>query len=150
MQYRTIDGRCNNLAHPTWGASYTGFRRILRPQYENGFSTPIGWNVGEKRYFGQAKPSARAISSNLISTPQVIDDDTISHMAMQWGQWIDHDFDHALPAVSSESWGGLDCKKSCDNAAPCFPIPVPPDDPRVQNRRCIDFVRTSAVCGKLT
>lgn len=71
-------------------------------------------------------------------------------MVMQWGQWIDHDFDHALPAVSSESWGGIDCKKSCDNAAPCFPMEVPPGDYRIKNRRCIDFFRTSAVCGSLS
>lgn len=68
-------------------------------------------------------------------------------MVMQWGQFLDHDLDHALPAVSSESWDGIDCKKSCDNAAPCFPMDVPRNDPRVNNRRCIDFIRTSAVCG---
>jgi len=68
-------------------------------------------------------------------------------MVMQWGQFLDHDLDHALPSVSSESWDGIDCKKSCDNAAPCFPMEVPRDDPRIGNRRCIDFIRTSAVCG---
>lgn len=68
-------------------------------------------------------------------------------MVMQWGQFLDHDLDHALPSVSSESWDGIDCKKSCDNAAPCFPMEVPPGDHRVTNRRCIDFIRTSAVCG---
>nr|CAD7262724.1 unnamed protein product [Timema shepardi] len=41
-KYRAIDGTCNNLQHPMWGASLTGFRRILKPIYENGFSTPIG------------------------------------------------------------------------------------------------------------
>lgn len=66
---------------------------------------------------------------------------------MQWGQFLDHDLDHATPSVSSESWEGIDCKKSCEYAAPCFPIDVPPNDPRVNNRRCIDFVRSSAVCG---
>ncbi|KAG8309246.1 hypothetical protein J6590_090756, partial [Homalodisca vitripennis] len=40
-KYRTIDGTCNNLQHPRRGASLTGFRRILKPIYENGFSTPI-------------------------------------------------------------------------------------------------------------
>lgn len=41
-KYRTIDGTCNNMQHPRWGASLTGFRRLLRPIYENGFSTPVG------------------------------------------------------------------------------------------------------------
>ncbi|KOC63131.1 Peroxidasin [Habropoda laboriosa] len=145
-KYRSIDGNCNNLRHPTWGSSYTGFRRVLQPIYENGFSTPVGWEKG-RRYYGYPKPAARLISTTLISTHNITSDDRITHMVMQWGQFLDHDMDHSLPAVSSESWGGIDCKKSCDNAAPCFPMEVPPGDPRVDNRRCIDFIRTSAVCG---
>lgn len=145
-KYRTIDGRCNNLRNPTWGSSYTGFRRILQPIYENGFSIPVGWEK-DRLYYGYPKPAARLVSTTLISTHNITSDDEITHMVMQWGQFLDHDLDHALPSVSSESWDGIDCKKSCDNAAPCFPMEVPPDDPRVTNRRCIDFVRTSAVCG---
>lgn len=145
-RYRSIDGVCNNLQHPTWGASYTGFRRLLKPIYEDGFSTPIGWNK-ELKYFGYPKPSSRYISTHLIKTEEITSDKEITHIVMQWGQFLDHDLDHALPSVSSESWDGIDCKKSCDHAAPCYPIDIPPGDPRVTNRRCIDFVRTSAVCG---
>ncbi|XP_015185112.1 PREDICTED: peroxidasin [Polistes dominula] len=145
-KYRSIDGSCNNLRHPTWGSSYTGFRRILQPIYENGFSMPIGWQK-DRRYYGYPKPAARLVSTTLISTNEITSDDRITHMVMQWGQFVDHDLDHALPSVSSESWDGIDCKKSCENAAPCFPMEVPPGDPRINNRRCIDFVRTSAVCG---
>ncbi|XP_011499674.1 PREDICTED: peroxidasin [Ceratosolen solmsi marchali] len=145
-RYRTLSGKCNNLANPIWGSSYTSFRRILKPMYENGFSQPIGWDK-TRRYYGYPKPAARLISTSIIGTEDVSPDSSITHMVMQWGQWIDHDFDHALPAVSSESWGGINCKKSCDNRAPCFPMEVPPNDPRIKNRRCIDFLRTSAVCG---
>lgn len=145
-KYRTIDGSCNNPRHPTWGSSHTGFRRVLQPIYENGFSTPVGWQK-ERRYYGYPKPAARLVSTTLISTHDITSDHQITHMVMQWGQFLDHDLDHALPSVSSESWDGIDCKKSCDNAAPCFPMEVPPGDPRVNNRRCIDFIRTSAVCG---
>ncbi|KAL7298226.1 hypothetical protein TKK_0009216 [Trichogramma kaykai] len=145
-RYRSFDGRCNNLENPTWGASYTGFRRLLKPVYENGFSQPVGWD-SDRLYHGFPKPAARLVSTELISTEPTTEDAQITHMVMQWGQWLDHDLDHALPAVSSESWGGIDCKKTCDNAAPCFPMQVPPNDPRIKNRRCIDFFRTSAVCG---
>lgn len=145
-KYRTADGMCNNLQHPTWGASLTGFRRVLKPIYENGFSTPIGWDKTLK-YYGFHKPSSRLVSTTLISTKKITPDDKITHMVMQWGQFLDHDLDHALPSVSSESWDGIDCKKSCDYAAPCYPMDIPPGDPRVQNRRCIDFIRTSSICG---
>ncbi|KAJ2954273.1 hypothetical protein O0L34_g2524 [Tuta absoluta] len=145
-KYRSIDGSCNNFAQPMWGASYTGFRRILFPVYENGFSEPVGWNK-DMKYNGFALPSARLVSTSIISTKEITEDIQITHMAMQWGQWLDHDLDHSLPPVSAQSWDGVDCKKTCDYAAPCFPIDVPPNDPRVNNRRCIDFIRTSSVCG---
>ncbi|XP_044733835.1 peroxidasin isoform X3 [Chrysoperla carnea] len=145
-KYRSFTGTCNNLQNPTWGASNTGFRRILKPIYENGFSTPIGWNKGIK-YYGFEKPSARLVSTTVISTDKISLDEYNSHMLMQWGQFLDHDLDHATPSVSSESWDGIDCKKSCDYAAPCYPMEVPPNDPRIKNRRCIDFIRSSAVCG---
>ncbi|CAH0746151.1 unnamed protein product [Diatraea saccharalis] len=145
-KYRSIDGSCNNFVHPTWGASLTGFRRILFAIYENGFSQPLGWNR-DRKYNGFTLPPARLISTEIITTTEISQDEKLTHMVMQWGQWLDHDLDHALPSVSSQTWDGVDCKKTCDYAAPCFPIDVPADDPRVTNRRCIDFIRTSAVCG---
>lgn len=39
---RSIDGTCNNLWKPLWGASMTPFRRNLQPQYEDFLSHPIG------------------------------------------------------------------------------------------------------------
>lgn len=145
-KYRTIDGSCNNLQNPLWGSSLSAFRRLLPPMYENGFNSPIGWNKG-RMYNGFPLPSARLVSTSLISTEEIEQDSRITHMVMQWGQFLDHDLDHALPAVSSESWDGIDCKKSCDFSPPCYPIEVPEGDPRVTNRRCIDFVRSSSTCG---
>ncbi|PSN40372.1 Peroxidasin, partial [Blattella germanica] len=145
-KYRSIDGTCNNLQHPMWGASLTAFRRVLKPMYENGFSMPIGWKKSTK-YFGFHKPSARLVSTRLVSTKDITPDERITHMVMQWGQFLDHDLDHAIPSVSSESWDGIDCKRSCEYAPPCYPIEVPPNDPRITNRRCIDFFRSSAICG---
>lgn len=148
-KYRSLDGSCNNFAHPMWGTSLSGFRRILYPIYENGFSQPIGWNK-DLKYNGFTLPSARLISTAIITTTEITQDIEITHMTMQWGQWLDHDLDHALPPVSSQTWDGVDCKKTCDYAPPCFPIDVPLNDPRVNNRRCIDFIRTSSVCGSGT
>ncbi|KAH8305592.1 hypothetical protein KR059_002341 [Drosophila kikkawai] len=145
-RYRSIDGTCNNLQHPTWGASLTAFRRLAPPIYENGFSMPVGWTKG-MLYSGHAKPSARLVSTSIVATKEITPDARITHMVMQWGQFLDHDLDHAIPSVSSESWDGIDCKKSCEMAPPCYPIEVPPNDPRVRNRRCIDVVRSSAICG---
>ncbi|XP_052896954.1 peroxidasin isoform X1 [Anopheles moucheti] len=145
-KYRSLDGTCNNYEHPAWGSSLTGFQRLLPPVYENGFNSPVGWNRSAV-YNGFQPPSARLVSTSLISTSTITPDARITHMVMQWGQFLDHDLDHAIPSVTSESWDGVDCKKTCEYAAPCYPIDIPPGDPRINNRRCIDFVRSSAVCG---
>lgn len=146
FDFRSIDGSCNNLRKPVWGTSLSPFRRLLPPIYENGFSQPVGWNKNIK-YNGHHLPSARLISTTVISTVEITEDSRITHMVMQWGQWLDHDLDHALPSISSQTWDGVDCKKTCEYAAPCFPIDVPEGDRRIKDRRCIDFIRTSAVCG---
>lgn len=41
-RYRTMDGTCNNLQNPTWGAANTAFNRLLPAIYENGFNAPVG------------------------------------------------------------------------------------------------------------
>uniref|UniRef100_A0A4D5R9E2 Peroxidasin n=1 Tax=Scolopendra viridis TaxID=118503 RepID=A0A4D5R9E2_SCOVI len=147
-RYRTIDGTCNNLQHPMWGASETSFYRLLKPEYENGFNTPIGWSRTNSLYHGFAKPSARLVSTRFISTEDITPDDDYSHMLMQWGQFLDHDLDLAPPTISSESFvDGEDCSQSCDYAAPCFPIEIPTNDPRIQTQRCMEFTRSSPVCG---
>lgn len=62
-KYRSIDGRCNNLQHPTWGSSLTGFRRLLKPIYEDGFGKPVGWEKG-RLYNGFPKPSSRKVTTH--------------------------------------------------------------------------------------
>ena len=68
--FRTFDGTCNNYGRPLQGASLTAFRRLLPPQYENGFNTPVGWDA-TRLYNGLPKPSARHISNTLIASAKV-------------------------------------------------------------------------------
>lgn len=144
-KYRTFDGTCNNLLNPMWGASLTPFKRLLSPVYENGFNTPVGWHETE------GKPSARLVSTQLISSKNVTDDEQFTHMLMQWGQFLDHDIDFIVSSLSTLRFSdGLDCTKqysSCDNQPPCFPIPVPENDHRIKGHGCMQFTRSSAVCG---
>ncbi|KAL3249344.1 hypothetical protein MRX96_056063 [Rhipicephalus microplus] len=138
-RFRTYDGTCNNLRHPMWGASLTPFERLLPAEYENGFNTPVGWTA-EKPVNGHPLPLARAVSTGLVSTEVVEGDSEHSHMLMQWGQFLDHDMDFSMPAISHERFiDTVDCADSCDN--------VPADDRRVRGHRCIEFVRSSTACG---
>uniref|UniRef100_T1IXZ7 Peroxidase n=1 Tax=Strigamia maritima TaxID=126957 RepID=T1IXZ7_STRMM len=145
-RYRTFDGTCNNLQHPMWAASETPFLRILQPIYENGFNIPVAWS--DNLYHGHPKPSPRLVSMQVISTDEITPDDEYSHMLMQWGQFLDHDLDLAPPTISSERFvDGEDCSQSCDNSPPCFPIQIPSSDPRSLSQRCMEFTRSSAICG---
>ncbi|CAL1540332.1 unnamed protein product [Lymnaea stagnalis] len=147
-RYRTLDGTCNNYHHPTWGAANIAFDRLLPPIYENGFNSPVGWNR-HKLYRGTHLPSPRLVSSLLMSADdQIINDDTFTHMLMQWGQFLDHDMDLAPQAVSYARFSdGRNCNETCENTNPCFPIPVPASDPRIREHACLGFTRSSATCN---
>ncbi|XP_046346605.2 peroxidasin-like isoform X1 [Haliotis rufescens] len=145
-KYRTLDGTCNNFNQPDWGASNKAFLRLLEPIYENGFNTPVGW-VRSRRYNGQQLPSPRLISSLMMSTSHVTEDEDYTHMLMQWGQFMDHDMSLAPQSVSFARFSdGRRCNESCENISPCFPIPVPNSDGRVHTR-CLGFSRSSATCN---
>ena len=52
-------------------------------------------------------------------------------MVMQWGQFLDHDIDHSMEAISRETFeNGITCSSTCDYSTPCFPIEIPDDDNR--------------------
>lgn len=141
QNYRTYDGSCNNYNHPMWGASLTPFSRLLIPNYENGFNTPYGWSKTKL-------PSARKVSLSLISSVKVTSDVEYTHMLMQWGQFLDHDMDFTVTSPSSLRFNdGLSCKDTCENEQPCFPIKIEEDDPRIKRYQCMEFTRSSAVCG---
>ncbi|XP_054710141.1 peroxidasin-like [Uloborus diversus] len=146
-KYRSYDGSCNNFNNPRWGSSLTPFVRLLPAQYENGFNSPIGWSR-TRLYNGFPKPSSRLLSTRIVSADSVSQDSEFTHMLMQWGQFLDHDLDFSMPSISRAQFvDGIDCATSCETATPCFPIEIPPDDRRITAHRCMEFVRSSAVCG---
>jgi len=63
---RTLTAECNNLEHPYWGASNTPFARWLPAQYENGISTPTGWEAN-KKYNGYTLPMVRKVSNDVMN-----------------------------------------------------------------------------------
>ncbi|XP_027629631.1 peroxidasin homolog isoform X1 [Tupaia chinensis] len=148
QKYRTHDGTCNNLQHPAWGASLTAFERLLKPAYDNGLNTPRG--VDPRRlHHGHPLPAPRLVSTVLMGTEAVSPDTHFTHMLMQWGQFLDHDLDSTVVALSQARFSdGQHCSTTCSNDPPCFSVAIPPDDPRARSgARCMFFVRSSPVCG---
>ena len=102
-------------------------------------------------YNGHYLPSARTVSMELISTHEITPDERNTHMLMQWGQFQDHDLDFMPMAVGNARFSdGRHCNDTCENQSPCFPIMVPPGDPRIKRHRCIGVTRSSAICGSGT
>ncbi|TFJ99392.1 nuclear cap-binding protein subunit 1 [Platysternon megacephalum] len=92
----------------------------------------------------------RAVSNQIVRFPtdQLVLDQNRALIFMQWGQFIDHDMDFgpATPATVTFS-SRVDCETSCAKEPPCFPIKIPPNDPRIKNQSdCIPFTRSAPAC----
>ena len=151
---RTADGTCNNLANPTQGASFTAFARILPPRYEDGVSQLRGCiqsktdGIFHNGPFGPPNPSARLISTTIVrDRPE--NESELSHLVMQWGQFIDHDIDLSV------EFQNVTCDLvNCECTDICAPVRVPKDDQTfgtgtARNGSCLWFVRTVPACPKI-
>ena len=141
-KHRTANGVCNNQQYPLFGAARTPFRRLILPQYEDGISQLRGTMQSQENGifmgpFAPPNPSARLVSLNVVQDRPETEED-ISHLVMQWGQFVDHDLD-----LSPEF--ALDCN-GCTSDAICVPIQVPGNDPSFSSDRCLRFARTIPTC----
>ncbi|XP_075052893.1 myeloperoxidase-like [Mixophyes fleayi] len=147
--YRTITGECNNRRNPSLGASNTGFTRLLPAEYEDGLSVPRGWTEN-RRINGFRLPLAREVSNRIVRFPteNITLDNGRALIFMQWGQWTDHDLDLSPETPAHSTFlKGVNCDESCAREPPCFPLRIPPNDPRFTNRSdCIPLFRSSPVC----
>ncbi|NXG75933.1 PERM Myeloperoxidase, partial [Baryphthengus martii] len=147
--YRTITGECNNRRNPSLGASNRALVRWLPAEYEDGMSVPHGWTEG-KRFSGFPFPLVRKVSNKIVRFPpeQLKMDQQRSLMFMLWGQFVDHDLDLSPDTPARVTFSGnVDCRTSCVKQPPCFPIKIPPNDPRIKNTSdCLPFFRSAPAC----
>jgi len=87
MNYRTIDGRNNNLTHTEWGAAPVRMPRIVPAHYGDGISSPAG----------ATRPNPREISNALFAQKELLAEPIgLSDFTWVFGQFLDHDFALAL------------------------------------------------------
>ena len=104
-RYRDLEGRCNNLENPHWGASLVAHSRFLPAAFTDGISAP------RISVLGKELPSARLVSrmtqkynfhdsfyswSNCQVSAHVHRDDgfhdhALTFLFVAWGQFTDHD-----------------------------------------------------------
>ncbi|XP_076311583.1 salivary peroxidase/catechol oxidase-like [Tachypleus tridentatus] len=142
-KYRSLDGSCNNLLNPTWGKSFTGFVRLLQPDYADGLGNPrIASDCGPL-------PSARLVSVTTSRDVNIPDRD-LTLLIMQFAQFLDHDLSLASLTRGSNGSGIVCCepefleKPELRHPA-CFEISIPEDDPFFSRYRetCMEFVRSA-------
>ncbi|KAJ7385166.1 heme peroxidase [Desmophyllum pertusum] len=116
-RYRSIDGTCNNLENPKWGAALSAFERIEFPDYADGLSEP------RKSHSNKPLPNARDVSRKVHGSGADgthPDSKTLSHLVMVWGSFSNHDMTLALAT-------GINCE--LDNTDPeCVNVKIPDDD----------------------
>lgn len=138
--YRTADGSCNNLDNPTWGKTFSCYRRLLPADYADG--------VSEIRRADDRGPlpQPRYLSTKLFGDA---DKEAINYtnMVTQFGEFLSHGLIRT-PMTTTETKGMINC---CPITVPqhpaCLPIPIPRDDPFFSKFgiTCLNFVR-SAKC----
>ena len=104
--FRTIDGTCNNLNNPTFGAAETGFFRLLPALYfdAEGLEEPAGV-PDQPNTPDLPNPSFVTDEYIVIQAKSQQNPDGITHMFMQWGQFLDHDL-----TLAPESENGDVCE----------------------------------------
>ena len=126
--FRTIDGTCNNLQNPTFGAVNTQFNRLIAADYGDSISTPRLATCGKEL------PNARDVSrfvhgSNKDRTNE--NSTLLTHLTMNFGQFMDHDTTLAKPQ-------GLNCEPPTTNPE-CINIEIPEDDATFRERE-VDII----------
>uniref|UniRef100_A0A452QKX8 Myeloperoxidase n=1 Tax=Ursus americanus TaxID=9643 RepID=A0A452QKX8_URSAM len=133
-KYRTITGRCNN--------------RWRRDRVHASGGNLLRWP--RMPHTDLSPHQVRAVSNQIVRFPseRLTSDRGRALMFMQWGQFIDHDLDFSPESPARVAFtAGVDCEKTCAQLPPCFPIKIPPNDPRIRNQRdCIPFFRSAPAC----
>ncbi|KYN35083.1 Chorion peroxidase, partial [Trachymyrmex septentrionalis] len=144
LKYRTSDGSCNNLQNLWWGSAMSIMQRFLSPEYHDGVQSI------RKSKNGRPLPSARDITS-LIHENKDVPLASVTHMLMQWGQFIDHDltatgqskgFNGTVPQCCLQ--GGIGFQPPEFMHPECLPIAVNSRDNFYGplGVRCLEFLRS--------
>ena len=126
--FRTIDGTCNNLRNPSFGAINTQFNRIIPADYGDGISTlrraSCGRELPNARDVSRMVHGSNADRANPNSTQ-------LSHLAMNFGQFMDHD-------TTLAAFENLNCEPPTQDLE-CINIEIPKDDATFR-KRGVDFI----------
>ncbi|CAK1579275.1 unnamed protein product [Parnassius mnemosyne] len=138
-KYRRLDGLCNNLQHPTWGATMAPFQRLIGPLFSDGINAP------RISHTGRDLPLSRVVSRTM-HPDEGFHDHAGTVMVIAWGQFMDHDY--TLTGTPLDPVHRNDPEECCKRPSHlkhpyCNEIRIPEDDYfyRLFGVKCMDFVR---------
>ncbi|XP_052750505.1 peroxidase-like [Galleria mellonella] len=132
---RRIDGSCNNLEHPTRGATHTPFYRVLPATYDEDFQP-------KKTKSGKEMPLARQLRTHLLSEGR-IPSQRFTQLATHFFVFLPADIISAQDTVNFIMWKPYCCLPKGKTDRDCTPNKVPDDDPvfRHSDIRCLNMTR---------
>lgn len=84
-KYRSVDGTCNNVENPHFGAADVPNARLLPPVYHGDIDEPRGGLEGT------GLPKVRDLTLAIHSGDGSSFESIATHMVAQFGQFLDHD-----------------------------------------------------------
>ena len=135
LNYRTINGSCNNLIKPWIGTALSPFKRLnnLQPLYADQASNPR-----VKAASGKPLPAARQVAMQLTFSENRFASVTIFHV--QYGQMIAHDLSNS-PQPQDITGRNMQCY--CNSTDPyCMILPTTSDDIIDLDQPCMSIPRT--------
>ncbi|XP_064601255.1 thyroid peroxidase-like [Liolophura sinensis] len=145
--YRTVDGTCNNLAHPLWGSAYIPLARDLPAFYGRGIVHGLPRH-DLPRQTGRNNvplPNARLVSNIVHASSSSIRETSVTMMYTNFGQALSHDLTDT-PMEAGTDGAKLNC---CHEKLPtqrCATIKIPSSDFFSQyGRKCMNFFRSTEV-----
>uniref|UniRef100_A0A914CGT1 Peroxidase n=1 Tax=Acrobeloides nanus TaxID=290746 RepID=A0A914CGT1_9BILA len=139
LKYRRVDGLCNNVKNPNWGANYAPFQRFIPADY--------GDEVEEFRraHDGSELPNVRLITQLLIHEP-VIKINMVTAMTSHWSHFVYTDLVHigsSQLTIDGQQFPIPCCERESPVHPECAPIKLPSDDPLYGGFvSCMSYSRT--------
>ncbi|CAB3242838.1 unnamed protein product [Arctia plantaginis] len=132
---RRVDGSCNNLKHPSRGATHTPFRRLLPPVFDKNF-TP------KKSSSGNDLPLVRYVRTRILSVGKV-PSQVFTMLAAHYFVFMLADTVSLHDTVNYVIWKPYCCTEKGETDYMCIPIKIPVDDPvhRFSGHRCLNLTR---------
>ncbi|KAL3995199.1 hypothetical protein ACH3XW_24825 [Acanthocheilonema viteae] len=140
-KYRTIDGTCNNIKHPNWGAYGTSMQRIIKPFYADGIDELRVSIVDNSEL-----PNVRHLS-NLFFVKEYSPKLKVNTLSALWAHFVYTDLVHigSLQLIDDEEKIQSPCCAPQFRHHPeCKSIIVPKSDPSYQDfLDCLPYTRTT-------